>query len=416
MKRNESYKDVKSEVNWKTLGAGAALLGTTLAVLPATTLLLDTKPAQAQNYYSPIRVALNGQYINFGNVPPQSVGGRVLVPLRGVFESLGATVNYDAATRMIYANSGGREIQLRLGSSQAVVNGQTQYLDVPAQSRLGRTLVPLRFVSEALGATVQWNGPQQTVYITSGSTNPGPGPIIQPPIGQPPIDETYYPPNNFPGTNQTTVTGIVERDLVANNEFDIITDNGTLLRVRTNVNEPATLSRGDRVQVTGRTRDGYFQATTVRILNQSENTTGQRVRLTGSVVQVFSSTRFSIRTDAGAIVSVTSTTNIPENLSPGDRVRVVGNQSGNYLSANRVVLVSNANTDTTPIGGQSVRFNGIITSVDEFANTLQVQADNGQYYIVRYVNADDFREGDRVRVSGNYSNGVTTATTVTRTN
>ena len=406
--KNQNLRGIKNQWNWKTLGAGAALMGSTLTVVPAASLFLQPQAAQAQNY-SPIRVALNGQYINFGNVPPEAVGGRVLVPLRGVFEALGATVNYDAPTQTIYASSGARDIRLRLGSSQAVVNGQTQLLDVPAQTRFGRTLVPLRFVSEALGATVVWNAAQRTVYITSGT---GGGAVIQPPIGTLPPDESYYPPITGPGSNVTTITGIVERDLPANNEFDIIADNGALLRVRTAYNEPATLSRGDRVQVTGRLQNGIFQATSIRILNQSNNT-GQ-TRLLGTVTQVFSSTRLTMRTDAGATINVTSSTNIPAEISPGDRVRVVGTRSGNYFSANRVVLVSNVNRP--PVGGQQVAFNGIVTRVDNFANTLQVRGDNGQYYIVRYVNANQFDEGDRVRVEGTYSNGVTTANSVVQIN
>ncbi len=123
----------------------AGLLATSLQALPLL------QPATAQR---PIGVVLNGQVINFGGAAPTQVGGRVLVPLRGVFESLGATVNYDAPTSTIFATRDDTRMQLRLGSSEASVNGQTRYLDVPAQARNGRTLVPLRFVSETLGATV----------------------------------------------------------------------------------------------------------------------------------------------------------------------------------------------------------------------------------------------------------------------
>src|SRR4028119_1464133 len=133
-----------------------------LAVVGAAMVFTPARPAAAQQ----ITVLLNGRPVYFGGVPPIEVGGRVLVPLRGVFEALNATVDYDAAARTVLANRGETQVQLTIGSRQASVNGQVQMLDVPAQARLGRTLVPLRFISEALGAQVRWSGAQRTVYIT----------------------------------------------------------------------------------------------------------------------------------------------------------------------------------------------------------------------------------------------------------
>jgi hypothetical protein len=119
-----------------------------------------------------ISVTLNGQPINFGGVPPTQVGGRVLVPLRGVFEALGAQVDYDAASGTVFAARGNTQVQLLIGSTQATVNGQTRVLDVPAQARLGRTLVPLRFVSEAMGAQVNWNPGTRLVASPARPTSP----------------------------------------------------------------------------------------------------------------------------------------------------------------------------------------------------------------------------------------------------
>lgn len=101
-------------------------------------------------------VAINGQSIDFGSVAPQARQGRVLVPMRRIFEELGATVNYDAATQRILATRGNRRVELELGSTQALVNGQNVTLDVPAQATLGTTLVPLRFISEAFDVTVDF--------------------------------------------------------------------------------------------------------------------------------------------------------------------------------------------------------------------------------------------------------------------
>ena len=111
-----------------------------------------------------MRVYIDGQLMNF-DVPPTIVQGRVLVPLRGVFEQLGATVDYDAQTQHIVAIRGAQTVELTLGSRQARVNAMPSLLDVPAFTIAGRTMVPLRFISEALGANVQWVEASQTILI-----------------------------------------------------------------------------------------------------------------------------------------------------------------------------------------------------------------------------------------------------------
>ena len=149
----------------------AALLMT--AAVPLQSAVVQ--PALAQSGQSDtIGVTLNGRAINFGPVSPTQQSGRVLVPLRGVFEALGAFVEYNNATQSISATRGETRVQLTIGSARAYVNGQARALDVPAQVQSGRTLVPLRFVSEALGATVLWNDAQRQVLITtSGSVDNG---------------------------------------------------------------------------------------------------------------------------------------------------------------------------------------------------------------------------------------------------
>jgi len=114
---------------------------------------------------SVIAVDVNDQSISFEGAPPIEVQGAVLVPLRGVFEALGATVNYDASSKTITANKGSANVVLQLGSTIASVNGQTQMLSQAARTVDGTTLVPLRFVAQALGATVAWNESTSTVQI-----------------------------------------------------------------------------------------------------------------------------------------------------------------------------------------------------------------------------------------------------------
>ncbi len=141
------------------------------AALPLQSVFLQSALAQA-NQFDAIRVTLNGRAINFGPVAPTQQAGRVLVPLRGVFEALGAFVDYNNATQSITATRGDTRVQLTIGSARAYVNSAARALDVPAQVQSGRTLVPLRFVSEALGATVLWNDAQRTVLITTSGSVP----------------------------------------------------------------------------------------------------------------------------------------------------------------------------------------------------------------------------------------------------
>ncbi len=134
-------------------------------------------PAVAQDAPAPaapapdaaaIRVMVNGSAVVFAPfAAPVQQNGTVLVPLRGVFEKLGANVQYDAATRTIVAVKGPTTVRLALGADQANVNGETRTLSVPALAAQGTTLVPLRFVSEALGAQVKWQATDRTVVITT---------------------------------------------------------------------------------------------------------------------------------------------------------------------------------------------------------------------------------------------------------
>lgn len=117
-----------------------------------------------------VAVVVNGTTLTFDQ-PPVERAGRVFVPLRGVFERLGATVVY--ANGDINATGNGRNVHLHIGSTQAIVNGQTTYMDVAPFLVGARTLIPLRFVAQALGASVNWNAGNNTVYIrSSGAVAP----------------------------------------------------------------------------------------------------------------------------------------------------------------------------------------------------------------------------------------------------
>lgn len=109
-----------------------------------------------------VTIQVNGNVVSFDQ-PPIERGGRVYVPLRGVFERLGASVVY--ANRVINATGNGHNVNLRIGSSSATVDGRSVALDSPPFLVGSRTLVPLRFVAQALGATVDYNGNTRVVSI-----------------------------------------------------------------------------------------------------------------------------------------------------------------------------------------------------------------------------------------------------------
>lgn len=111
-----------------------------------------------------ISVILNGNELSFDQ-QPYIENGTTRVPMRGIFESLGATVEYDSATKTITARKGGTVIELTTGSSTAKINGKTVTLNASATNKNGRTMVPLRFVSEAFGAEVAWDGENGVINI-----------------------------------------------------------------------------------------------------------------------------------------------------------------------------------------------------------------------------------------------------------
>jgi hypothetical protein len=131
--------------------------------------LIDGKERPVINallVFSQIPVYLDGERLYF-DTPPTITNGRTLVPLRKIFEELGAEVAWDQETKTVTAVKGDRSVSVTIDNKSAVVNGKSVTLDVPATLVDSRTLVPLRFVSEALGASVDWDQETSTVTIDS---------------------------------------------------------------------------------------------------------------------------------------------------------------------------------------------------------------------------------------------------------
>lgn len=128
--------------------------------------LLSTAGLAADNEPS---VYLDGTKMTF-DVNPFIENDRTLVPFRAIFEAVGAEVEWDEATKTVIAarekNGGVTFITLQIDSA-AFINGEKKDIDVPAKIVNDRTFVPLRFVVEALGEKVEWNGADYSVVITT---------------------------------------------------------------------------------------------------------------------------------------------------------------------------------------------------------------------------------------------------------
>ena len=111
-----------------------------------------------------IKVMFNGRYLTL-DVAPVIQSGRTLVPFRVLFEALGASVGWTEATNTVTGAKGTTTVSLVIGSKTATVNGKAVTLDVAPTVISGRTLVPVRFVSENLGAEVSWVSSQNTVVV-----------------------------------------------------------------------------------------------------------------------------------------------------------------------------------------------------------------------------------------------------------
>ena len=113
-----------------------------------------------------IKVKLDGKQIAF-DVPPQLIKGRTMVPLRAIFEALGATVDWDEHTRTVKSTKNGITVSLTVNYPRMDVNGKDVMLDSAPRIVNGRTLVPVRAISEAFNAKVEWIESEKTVLITT---------------------------------------------------------------------------------------------------------------------------------------------------------------------------------------------------------------------------------------------------------
>jgi ABC-type transport system substrate-binding protein len=137
-----------------------------LAAALALLLLLAPAPPAARAALQP-RVLVNGTALTLpADQTPIIENGLTLVPMRAIFEALGASIAWDAQTSTVTGTKGSTVVIITLNAAEATVNGTPVSLAQPARLIGSRTYVPLRFVSEALGARVGWDGETATIRIT----------------------------------------------------------------------------------------------------------------------------------------------------------------------------------------------------------------------------------------------------------
>nr|MDQ6932045.1 copper amine oxidase N-terminal domain-containing protein [Candidatus Eremiobacteraeota bacterium] len=125
-------------------------------------------------------------------------GGTILIPLRSMFEQMGATVTYDPATRTADVSKPGSDVKVTVGRPQVTINGESRPLDVPPEIYQGQVVVPVRVISEGMGAYVQWVPERRTVvvrYLPAAPSAPGapPAPVTSAPPASPPTAPTPPP-------------------------------------------------------------------------------------------------------------------------------------------------------------------------------------------------------------------------------
>lgn len=143
------------------------------ALLAAILLIPMTFQSQAQAAVN-ISVLIDGVKL-YTPQAPIMIQGRVMLPMRSIFEALDASVKWNQKTKTVTATKNGTTVILKINSKTATINNKTVALDVPAKNLKGNTMVPVRFVSEALGQKIGWNSKTKTVTVKTTNNSGGGG-------------------------------------------------------------------------------------------------------------------------------------------------------------------------------------------------------------------------------------------------
>ncbi len=137
-----------------------------ISLLAAGTIAAAAVPASSQAASLPLRIVVNGDKISLPDAQPfVDSSSRAQVPLRFVSQALGAKVDWNSGAKLASVSAAGMNVAVTVGKKEYKVNGEKKLMDTAALVKSSRTFVPIRFVSEALGASVNWDKKINTIYI-----------------------------------------------------------------------------------------------------------------------------------------------------------------------------------------------------------------------------------------------------------
>ena len=124
----------------------------------------------AENFIPVITVYIDENKVKF-DVDPIIENDRTLVPIRAIFEQMGANVSWNEETKTATVEKNGTTIIFTIDKNTAYINGTETQMDVPARQINWRTLVPVRFLSENLGYDVVWSNAKERLVLKRGIFN-----------------------------------------------------------------------------------------------------------------------------------------------------------------------------------------------------------------------------------------------------
>ncbi len=164
-----------------TIKIKSSLMKTILFLIIGILVMGNITPSHAssENMNVNVLMRLDSEWAMINSEPfkleqaPIIIGGRTMVPLRFITEALGLGITWEAETRSVLVEKDGNLIRLFIDSHKAELNGKIIEVEVPPMILNGRTLVPVRFVSEVLGYAVGWEGITSEVTITGSKPSIG---------------------------------------------------------------------------------------------------------------------------------------------------------------------------------------------------------------------------------------------------
>ncbi|MEG0501621.1 MAG: N-acetylmuramoyl-L-alanine amidase family protein [Cellulosilyticaceae bacterium] len=140
---------------------------------------------------APITLYIDGEEVDTSLMPPVQLEGTTLVPVREVFEPMGAFVEWKKEEKKVYIEYNGTLLILEMNNKEVWKNGEIIKLDIPAKVINNKIMVPVRFISEQMGFAVQWLGDTREIHITGQKIEVAPPEVIEPEV--PEIEEPSFP-------------------------------------------------------------------------------------------------------------------------------------------------------------------------------------------------------------------------------